>query len=87
MSQETNQEAIEVMLSGIYSMCQQLLKNTTLVYDGIVVSDIADSSGKWQIKYNGKTHSVKPYGSIIPSKGKMVKVFLPQGNQALSFFI
>lgn len=87
MSQEINQEALDALLSGVYYMCKSMVENTTLIYDGIITSKSADAQGKWTVKYNNKTHAIKPYGTIVPSFGKMVKIFIPQGNQALAFFM
>lgn len=82
-----NKEALDAIIAGVVSICQQFARSTTTVYDGIIVSNNADAQNKWEVKYNGKTHNVKPYGDIVPKKNKMVKVIIPQGNQALAFFI
>ena len=60
------------------------LKTSTKIYDGIVISN--NNDGRWNIKYNGEIHPVKPYGTVLPSVDSIVKVIIPQGNQALSWF-
>lgn len=65
----------------IKSWCDE---NSTKIYDGLIVSSNTD--GTWNIKYNGETHAMKPYGSIEPTTNLMVKVVVPQGNQNLAFF-
>lgn len=80
-----NQDAINAIIQGISQMIDNFNSKTTKIYEGIIVSQ-ADS-GKWNISYNGKTHAVKPYGSVTPSVNLMVKVIVPQGNQNLAFFI
>lgn len=82
-----NAEAVSALLRGLQTLMDDIGTNSTKIYDGLVVSLEADSTGKWDIQYNGKIHSLKPYGSIQPSVGKMVKVFIPSGNQNLAFFM
>lgn len=65
-------------------MIQTAFKQTTHIYDGIVLSN--NNDGRWNVQYNGEIHPVKAYGSAIPVAGSMVKVLIPQGNQALSWF-
>lgn len=58
---------------------------TTKIYSGIVQS--SNTNGTWNILYNGKVHAVKPYGSIVPKVDTVVKVFIPNGNENLAFFM
>lgn len=80
-----NKEAIEQIIRGMTYMVNDTINNNmTKVYDGIVISN--NNDGRWNVKYNGETHPVKPYSSIIPNVNAIVKVIVPQGNQALSWF-
>lgn len=80
-----NKEAIEQIIRGMTYMVNDTVNNNmTKVYDGIVISN--NNDGRWNIKYNGETHPVKPYGPIAPNVNAIVKVIVPQGNQALSWF-
>lgn len=80
-----NKEAIEQIIRGMTYMVNDTINNSmTKVYDGIVISN--NNDGRWNIKYNGETHPVKPYGPIVPNVNAIVKVIVPQGNQALSWF-
>lgn len=80
-----NKEAIEQIIRGMTYMINDTINNSmTKVYDGIVISN--NNDGRWNIKYNGETHPVKPYGPIAPNVNAIVKVIVPQGNQALSWF-
>lgn len=80
-----NKEAIEQIIRGMTYMVNDTINNSmTKVYDGIVISN--NNDGRWNIKYNGEIHPVRPYGSIIPNVNAIVKVIVPQGNQALSWF-
>lgn len=81
---EDNRIAIEQMLKGTSYLVELAMQNTTKVYDGLVKSDNGD--GRWNIEYNGELHPIRPYGTMLPKIGQIVKVFLPQGNQALSWF-
>lgn len=81
---EINQQAIEAILQGVNSMIEEMNRHTTKIYNGYVLSQDGD---KWKVQYNGQTHSVKHYGNIQPKTGHIVKVFIPQGNTNLSFFM
>ncbi|HAU87632.1 MAG TPA: hypothetical protein DCW90_19715 [Lachnospiraceae bacterium] len=81
---ETNQQAIDVMLSGFNAMLKEAINNTTKIYDGFVVGQ---DGVNWKVQYNGKVHSIKHYGDNQVKAGKTVKVFIPQGNANLTFFI
>lgn len=82
---DKNQGAISVILKSVDYLIEKRMSKTTKIYDGVIVSN--NNDGKWNIQYNGKVHAVKPYGSIVPAVGTVVKVFVPQNNQALAFFI
>lgn len=68
-------------------MLDKFYSNTTKIYDGIIISSEAKSNGKWDVQFNGEVHSLKPYGSVVPSKNLIVKVQIPQGNMSLAYFI
>lgn len=76
---------ITEILKSVWYLINKAMRKTTKVYDGIIISN--NNDGRWNIQYNGNIHAVRPYGSITPTVGAMVKVIIPQGNQALSFFI
>lgn len=86
LNKDIKQDAIEEIIRGIAWMIQEAVKNyVTNSYDGIIVSQSNDN--KWDVQYNGRIHTISPYGSVVPSVGKMVKVIVPQGNQSLAYFI
>ena len=76
--------AIEQLLKSIDFMIKSALKETTKIYNGFVVSN--NNDGRWNVKYNGETHPIQAYGAAVPMVGMIVKVIVPQGNQALSWF-
>ena len=76
--------AIEELLKSVNFMIQSALKNTTKIYNGFVVSN--NNDGRWNIQYNGEIHPIQAYGAAVPTVGMIVKVIVPQGNQALSWF-
>lgn len=81
---EMNQEAVQAMLEGFNLLLKEAINNTTKIYDGFVV----DQNGtNWNVRYNGQVHSIKQYGDNQVKVGKIVKVFIPQGNANLTFFI
>lgn len=80
-----NQQAINQIIQGVHKLITNHFNTyATMIYNGIVVSN--NNDGKWNIQYNGETHAMKPY-KITPNVGDMVKVFIPNGNQNLSFFM
>ena len=81
---EMNQQAIEALLSGMNEMIKEALRNTTKIYNGVVVGQDGQN---WKVQYNGKVHSIPLYGNNTPKVGRVVKVFIPQGNANLTFFI
>lgn len=83
--QNDNQAAIREMLKSFAYLLDEALKKTTKTYEGIVLSSTSDSR-KWNVKYNNEVHAVKLYGSGTPTVNMMVKVIIPQGNQALAWF-
>ena len=83
--QNDNKAAIKEMLKSFAYLLDEALKKTTKTYDGIVLSSTSDSR-KWNIKYNNEVHVVKIYGAGTPTANMMVKVIVPQGNQALAWF-
>ena len=85
MKNDEIESMINEMLKGIKYIVDLFIKNTTKIYEGIILSN--NNDGRWNIQYNGEIHPIKPYGSISPSVGNMVKVIVPQGNQAIAFFI
>lgn len=83
--QNDYQNAIKEILKGVAYLLAESAKQNTQCYDGIIVGN--NNNGKWNVQYNGETHSLKPYGSIVPSVGQLVKVIIPQGNTSVAFFI
>lgn len=77
--------AVNKIIQGIYKMLDDYCKNySTMIYSGIVIAD--NSDGTWNVQYNGEVHAMKPY-KTSPTVGEMVKIFIPNGNQNLSFFM
>lgn len=81
---EMNQEAVQAMLEGFNLLLKEAINNTTKIYDGFV---IGQNGTNWNVRYNGQIHSIKQYGDNQVKVGKIVKVFIPQGNANLTFFI
>lgn len=81
---EMNQEAVQAMLEGFNLLLKEAINNTTKIYDGFVVGQ---NGTNWNVRYNGQVHSIKQYGDNQVKVGKIVKVFIPQGNANLTFFI
>ena len=80
-----NEKALEQLLLSMKFLMEELLKNTTKIYDGIVVSQYDDKY--WNVHYNGHTEKVEHYGDRTITAGKNVKIVIPQGNSNLSYFM
>ena len=85
MAEKDWQGAISQIVKGISQMIDNKISKTTKIYSGQVLSKNAD--GSYNVKYNGQTHAIMPYKMTDSETGIIVKVFVPQGNQNLAFFI
>lgn len=83
--QNNYKNAVKEILKGVSYLLEESSKLNTQCYDGIILAD--NGNGKWNVQYNGEIHSLKSYGSIIPTVGQIVKVIIPQGNTSIAFFI
>lgn len=88
MNKSDNQTALEELVKGFdYLLTQTLSKRMTQIYNGLIVSSSV-SGGKWSVQFNGQIHDLPQYGNVSTvSKGSVVKVFVPNGNINLAFFI
>lgn len=77
-------EALQALITSIKYMIEQTFKNTTQIYDGIIVSV---NGNKYEVRFNGNTYNIKLYGNNTHQVNDIVKVFIPQGNMNLAFFI
>lgn len=84
-NQAMSDATIDEILKSVNYMIQEAIKHTTKIYTGLVVSN--NNDGRWNITYNGETHPIAPNRLANPTVGQMVTVFIPQGNQAIAFFI
>lgn len=78
------QEAVESLASSMQYMIGEANRQNTQIFEGIIVS-ISDDTAV--IQFNGKTYTLKQYGSFTHFVKETVKVFIPQGNMNLAFFI
>ena len=85
MAEKDWQGAIYENDKGISKKRENKKKKTTKSNNGKVLSKNAD--GSYNVKYNGQTHAIMPYKMTDSETGIIVKVFVPQGNQNLAFFI
>lgn len=75
---------INKILQSVNYMIENAFKKTTKCYNGIIVSN--NNNNTWAVQYNGETHNMTQYGDNTINVGDVVKVIVPQGNQALSWF-
>lgn len=75
---------INKILQSVNYMIENAFKKTTKCYNGIIVSN--NNNNTWAVQYNGETHNITQYGDNTINVGDVVKVIVPQGNQALSWF-
>lgn len=77
-------DAINSLLSGMQYMIEQAVKNCTQIYNGTIISIYGNN---YTVKVNGNDYVLRPYGEGSYEKNNIVKVFVPQGNMNLAFFI
>lgn len=75
---------INKILQSVNYMIENAFKKTTKCYNGIIVAN--NNNNTWAVQYNGETHNITQYGDNTINVGDVVKVIVPQGNQALSWF-
>lgn len=78
-------EAANEMLRGFEYMVDQATQGTTKIYDGYVQK--VNENGTCDITINGQTHQIKQFGTGAVQFGAGVKVFVPQGNMNLAWFM
>ena len=83
-NQEYNSAWNEVLRAIDYMIEQRLNGAGTANYNGVVQS--VNTDGTYNIQFNGEVKALKSYGSA-PSVNDMVKVFVPQNNYNLAYFI
>lgn len=82
---EEYKEAANELLRGIQYMVDQATSETTKIYGGYVQSINGD--GSCNININGQSYSLKQFGTGEVKEGTNVRVFVPQGNMNLAWFI
>lgn len=79
-------KAINELLEGIsYLIDKALSKRGTQIYTGRLISQVDNST--WNVMYNGREYPVKYYGKDTLTENQIVKIFVPQGNQSIAFFM
>lgn len=81
---EQYKEAGDALLSSFEYMLSEGLKSNTQIYNGIIVNE---DNGIYTIKINGNNYAIPQYGEFTHVVNQVVKVFVPQGNMNLAFFI
>ena len=81
---EAYEEAGKALISGISYMMDEAQKINSQIYNGIIVSK---SGNSYTIKINGNDYNIPLYGEFTHNVNDVVKVFVPQGNMNLAFFI
>lgn len=76
--------ATESIVNAIKYMIDEQLSHVTQIYNGVIISNSTRSA---DVTVNGKSYTLPKYGTISYSKGDVVKVFVPQGNMNLAFFM
>ncbi len=77
------QDAVKAIGTSVQYMIEQSVQSTQ-IYNGVITSMF---SGAYSITLNGKSYNIPHYGSFTHSVGDVVKVFVPQGNMNMAFFI
>lgn len=77
---DENKQALNELTRSIEYLIDQKLNQCVRIFDGFVLPN-----GK--IRINGKEYSIKQYGNSALEANSCVKVFVPEGNMNLAFFI
>lgn len=81
---EVFKEAVNQIARSVEYMLDQKELGSTKIYNGIITSL---TNGVATIQINGKIFTINQYGTFTHTVNDMVKVFVPQGNMNLAFFI
>ena len=81
---KTYQEAIKSICNSIKYMIDQATKQVTQIYNGVIITI---ENNNYTVQINGLTYNLTQYGNLSHSVGDVVKVFVPQGNMNMAFFI
>lgn len=81
---EQYREAVNGLITGFDYMLQENNKQNTQIFNGIIT---AINNGSYTIKINGNEYVIPLYGNFNHDINEVVKVFIPQGNMNLAFFI
>lgn len=77
-------EAIQTIMQSVKYMIDTKMAHTTKIYDGLILSINGTNAN---IRINGKDYVVPSYGLLEHNANQIVKVFVPQGNMNLAFYI
>ena len=77
---DSNKEALQEIIRAVEYLVEQKLQQNTQIFDGILLPT-------GQVRINGKDYFIKHYGNFSHESNSVVKVFVPQGNMNISFYI
>lgn len=80
---DANKEASQALMRGVKYLVEQSSQDTTKIYNGVVVS----ITNGYTIRVNGNNYNMDMYGGGDVAINSVVKVFVPQGNMNLAFFM
>lgn len=83
-TQEFNAAMNEILQAIDYMIDKKLRETGTANYNGVVQA--VNSDGTYSVRFNGEVKSLKPYKTTA-SVNDIVKVFVPQNNYNLAYFI
>ena len=81
---EQYKEAVDGLIGGFDYMLQENNKKSTQIFNGVIT---AVNGSSYTIKLNGNEYVIPLYGGFIHNVNDVVKVFIPQGNMNLAFFM
>ena len=58
---------------------------STKIYNGLITQ--ANSDGTYEVQVNGKVFVLSKYSSNTVAVNSLVKVFVPQNNMSMAFFM
>ena len=73
-------ETADQVLRGVEYLLDQNNQKSTQIYSGVITSD-------GTILINGRKYNIPQYGTFTHNTNDVVKVFVPQGNMSVAFYI
>ena len=86
MQEYNYKDALSQIIRGVKYIIQTSLNSVTKNYNGVLIKP-SIKEGYYIVEFNGEKHDIPQYGTGSVETGKIVKVFVPENNMSLAYFI